>query len=169
MSAKRIKKKTTVLVALISMCVIVTAGIGAVSASDEPVGKVVITVFRLNQTDPEAPPIPIKTFEGSGPMSVTVIGNEHNDSANIIKEDKNGITEYKFENDALTTETMKLSERIDASARTRLYIYTTMQRHTTIEYPTDVPFNRLHCAGVQVQNLVTTRLTAGPTIAVDEL
>jgi len=161
------KKKATVLVALISMCVIVMAGFGAVSASDEPVGKVVITVFKLNQTDPEAPPIPIKTFEGSGPMSVTVIGNEHNDSANIIKEDKNGITEYKFENGALTTETMKLSERIDASARTRLY--TTMLRHTTIEYPMDVPFNRLHCAGVQVQNLVTTGLTAGPTIAVDEL
>ena len=160
------KKKTSVLVALISMCVIVTAGIGAVSASDEPVGKVVITVFRLSQTDPEAPPIPIKTFEGSGPMSVTVIGNEHNDSANIIKEDKNGITEYKFENGALTTDTMKLSERIDASARTRLYM---MLRHTTIEYPTDVLFNRLHCAGVQVQNLVTTGLTAGPTIAVDEL
>jgi len=47
------------------MCVIVTAGIEAVSTSDEPVGKVVITVFKLNQTDPEAPPIPIKTFEGS--------------------------------------------------------------------------------------------------------
>jgi len=159
------KKKTSVLVVLISMCVIVMAGFGAVSASDEPVGKVVITVFKLNQTDPEAPPIPIKTFEGSGPMSVTVIGNEHNDSANIIKEDKNGITEYKFENGALTTETMKLSERIDASARTLYYDAATYNHRI----PYGCSFNRLHYAGVQVQNLVTTGLTAGPTIAVDEL
>ena len=106
--------KATVFVALISMSLIATAGIGAITAaSDEPVGDVVITVYKINQTNPEAPPIPIKTFDGSGPMSVIVIGNEYDDSANIIKEDKDGITEYTFEDGsmAITKNGIQVPER----------------------------------------------------------
>ena len=44
------KKKTSVLVALISMCVIVTAGIGAVSASDETSGDHVNYVITVSYT-----------------------------------------------------------------------------------------------------------------------
>ncbi len=53
-----------------------------------------ITVYRINQTDPEATPIPVKTFTSSGPLSVMVIGDEHSDSAKIIKKDENGTTAY---------------------------------------------------------------------------
>ena len=124
---EKMNMKATILLALISMCLITTAGIGAVSASDEPVGDVVVTVYKINQTNPEAPSIPIKTFDGSGPMSVTVIGNEDG-SANIIKEDKDGITEYTFEDDTLTTKSMKPSKRIDASG-TRTYYEASTYNH----------------------------------------
>ncbi len=123
------KKKAAVFVAMISVCLIATAGIGAITAaSDEPAGDVVITVYKINQANPEAPPIPIKTFDGRGPMSVTVIGNEYDDSANIIKEDKEGITEYTFEDDTLTITSMQPSKRIDASG-TRTYYEASTYNH----------------------------------------
>ena len=74
------KKKATVLLALISMCLIATAGIGAVSASDEPVTGV--TVYEIN---PDGTTTVIKTFEGNGPMVATATANEDG-SINITKE-----------------------------------------------------------------------------------
>ena len=76
------KKKATVLVALISMCLIATAGIGAVSASDEPVGDYVITIFKIN---PDGTTTTIETFESSGPIVVKETMNEDG-SRNIIRE-----------------------------------------------------------------------------------
>ena len=77
------KKKATVLLALISMCLVVTAGIGAVSASDEA-PCAVIPVFKIN---PDGTTTVIETFEGCGPMVVTVTPNEDG-SPNITKEDR---------------------------------------------------------------------------------
>ena len=71
------KKKATVLLALISMCLIVTAGIGAVSACT-------ITVFKIN---PDGTTTVIETFEGCSPMAVMVTQNEDG-SINITKEDR---------------------------------------------------------------------------------
>ena len=71
------KKKATVLLALISMCLIVTAGIGAVSAC-------AITVFIIN---PDGTTTVIETFEGCSPMAVMVTQNEDG-SINITKEDR---------------------------------------------------------------------------------
>jgi len=71
------KKKTTVLLALISMCLIVTAGIGAVSAC-------AITVFKIN---PDGTTTVIETFEGCSPMAVMVTQNEDG-SINITREDR---------------------------------------------------------------------------------
>ena len=76
------KKKATVFLALISMCLIVTAGIGAVSASDE--APCAVTVGKIN---PDGTTTVVKTFEGSGPMVVTVTQNEDG-STNITKEDR---------------------------------------------------------------------------------
>ena len=65
------KKKTTVLLALISMCLIVTAGIGAVTASDEPVCTVTLGKINLDSTVTV-----LEIFESSGPLNVTVTQNE---------------------------------------------------------------------------------------------
>ncbi len=71
------KKKATVLLALISMCLIVTAGIGAVSACTTIVGKI----------NPDGTTTVIETFEGCSPMGVMVTTNEDG-SINITKEDR---------------------------------------------------------------------------------
>jgi len=128
------KKKATVLIALISMCVIVTAGIGAVSASDEPVGSV--TVGKIN---PDGTTTVIKTFESSGPMVVTATQNEDG-SMNITREEREMSEDELFSNKKIikkvkitpetelpidiegegfriTANTLEPSERIDASAR----------------------------------------------------
>ena len=65
------------MLALISMCLIVTAGIGAVSAC-------AITVFKIN---PDGTTTVIETFEGCSPMAVMVTQNEDG-SINITKEDR---------------------------------------------------------------------------------
>jgi len=89
------KKKTTVLLALISMCLIVTDGIGAVSASDETHG-VVIPVFKIN---PDGTTTVVETIEGSGPTVVTVTPNEDG-SINITKEDRQISEEEKIDDSA---------------------------------------------------------------------
>ncbi len=76
------KKKATVLVALISVCLIATAGIGAISASDEPVG--VVSVGKIN---PDGDLTVLGIFESSEPIDVTVTKDEDG-SMNITK---NGI------------------------------------------------------------------------------
>jgi len=91
------KKKTTVLLALISMCLIVTAGIGAVSASDETHG-VVIPVFKIN---PDGTTTVVETIEGSGPTVVTVTPNEDG-SMNITREDRQISEEEKIDDSAST-------------------------------------------------------------------
>jgi len=77
------KKKATVLLALISMCLVVTAGIGAVSASDEAP----CTTTTVSKINPDGTTTVIETFEGCGPMVVTVTQNEDG-SINITKEDR---------------------------------------------------------------------------------
>jgi len=77
------KKKATVLFALISMCLIVTAGIGAISASDEAP----CTVTTVGIINPDGTTTVIETFEGCSPMVVTVTPNEDG-STNITKEDR---------------------------------------------------------------------------------
>lgn len=72
------KKKATVLLALISMCLIVTAGIGAVSAC---------TTTTVSKINPDGTTTVIETFEGCSPMVVTVTQNEDG-SINITKEDR---------------------------------------------------------------------------------
>ena len=101
------KKKTTVLLALISMCLIATAGIGTISASDDAVASV--TLYKINLDDPEAPPIPIKTFEGNTSVSVMMSLND------------DGTVNIEEEGEVITTEDLKPSEKIDASARTLYY------------------------------------------------
>jgi len=135
------KKKATALAALISMCVIVTAGIGAVSASDEPVAG--ITMYKIN---PDGTTTPIKTFEGSGPMVVTATMNEDG-SMDMTKEDRR-ISEDELcgglgldncpnihkvtpetelpvniedENGGITAGILNPSEKIDASPMTTYY------------------------------------------------
>ena len=76
------KKKATVLLALISMCLIATAGIGAVSASDDASGDYVITTFKIN---PDGTTTPIETFESNGPIVVKETMNEDG-SMSITKE-----------------------------------------------------------------------------------
>ena len=138
------KKKATVLVALISMCVIVTAGIGAVSASDEPVGG--ITVGKIN---PDGTTTVIKTFESSGPIVVTVTRNEDG-SMNITKEEREMSEDELFSNREIieklkitpetelpidiegegfrtTAITLELSERIEPLLQ-RLYTAKRVQR-----------------------------------------
>ena len=91
------KKKATVLVALISMCVIVTAGIGAVSASDETSGdyvNYVITIFKIN---PDGTTTTIETFESSGPIVVKETLNEDG-SRNITKEEREMSEDELFSN-----------------------------------------------------------------------
>jgi hypothetical protein len=72
-----VKKKATVFLALISMCLIVTAGIGAVSACTTIVGKI----------NPDGTTTVIETFEGCSPMGVMVTTNEDG-SINITKIDR---------------------------------------------------------------------------------
>jgi len=72
------KKKATVLLALISMCLIVTAGIGAVSAC---------TTTTVSKINPDGTTTVIETFEGCSPMVVMVTQNEDG-SLNITKEDR---------------------------------------------------------------------------------
>jgi len=91
------KKKTTVLLALISMCLIVTAGIGAVSASDET-PSAVIPVFKIN---PDGTTTVVETIEGSGPTVVTVTPNEDG-SINITREDRQISEEKKIDTSART-------------------------------------------------------------------
>ena len=79
------KKKATVLLALISMCLIVTAGIGAVSACTTIVGKI----------NPDGTTTVIETFEGCSPMVVTVTQNEDG-SINITKEDRQISEEERY-------------------------------------------------------------------------
>ncbi len=76
------KKKATVLLALISMCLIATAGIGAVSASDEASGGVIVGKINPDGTNTE-----VKTIEGSGPMAVTATVNEDG-SMNITDDNR---------------------------------------------------------------------------------
>ncbi len=141
------KKKATVLFALVSMCLVVTAGIGAVSASDEAP----CTTTTVSKINPDGTTTVIETFEGCSPMVVTVTPNEDG-SLNITKEDRQ-ITEeerhlsnvYKGititpetelpvnivnENFSLTADVLKPSEKIDASARTLYYKATAWNYHT---------------------------------------
>ncbi len=80
------KKKATVLLALISMCLIATAGIGAVSASDEASGGVIVGKINPDGTTTE-----VKTIEGSGPMAVTATVNE--DGSMNITDDNRRVSE----------------------------------------------------------------------------
>ncbi len=79
-------KKTTVLLALISMCLIATAGIGAVSASDKPSDEPVggVSVGKINS---DGSLTVLGTFESSEPIDVMVTEDEDG-SMNITK---NGI------------------------------------------------------------------------------
>ncbi len=110
------KKKVTVLVVLISMCLIATVGIGAVSASDDPVGGVTVGIIS-----PEGAITPIKTFESSDPIDVTMTRNEDG-SMNISK---NGIRVSEDElSDSLSldkADALKPSEKIDAFAGRYLF------------------------------------------------
>ena len=143
------KKKTTVLVALISMCVIVTAGIGAVSASDETSGdhvNYVITIFKIN---PDGTTTTIETFESSGPIVVKETLNEDG-SRNITKEEREMSEDELFSNREIieklkitpetelpidiegegfrtTAITLELSERIEPLLQ-RLYTAKRVQR-----------------------------------------
>ncbi len=83
---KKMKKKATVLLALISMCLIATAGIGAVSASDEASGGVIVGKINPDGTTTE-----VKTIEGSGPMAVTATVNE--DGSMNITDDNRRVSE----------------------------------------------------------------------------
>ncbi len=65
------KKKTTVLLALISMCLIATAGIGAVSASDEPV-----CLVTLGKISPDGNLTVAGIYESSEYTNVMVSQNE---------------------------------------------------------------------------------------------
>ena len=80
------KKKTTVLLALISMCLIATAGIGAVSASDEPSDEPV-GVVSVGKINPDGSHTVLGIFESSEPTEGTVTRNE--DGSTSIT--KNGI------------------------------------------------------------------------------
>jgi len=143
------KKKTSVLVALISMCVIVTAGIGAVSASDETSGdyvNYVITIFKIN---PDGTTTTIETFESSGPIVVKETLNEDG-SRNITKEEREMSEDELFSNREIieklkitpetelpidiegegfrtTAITLELSERIEPLLQ-RLYTAKRVQR-----------------------------------------
>jgi len=102
------KKKTTVLLALISMCLIVTAGIGAVSASDET-PSAVIPVFKIN---PDGTTTVVETIEGSGPTVVTVTPNEDG-SINITREDRQIGKDRRFcKYFMLQSNSMELSHRL---------------------------------------------------------
>lgn len=85
------KKKATVLLALISMCLVVTAGIGAVSASDEAP----CTTTTVSKINPDGTTTVIETFEGCSPMVVTVTQNEDG-SINITKEDRQISEEERY-------------------------------------------------------------------------
>jgi hypothetical protein len=79
------KKKTAVLLALISICLIAMAGIVAVSASDEPVADVVyepIANVTLSKINPDGTTTLVKT----GNTSVTATLNE-NGTVNITTDD----------------------------------------------------------------------------------
>ncbi|MFZ2070754.1 MAG: hypothetical protein WAV32_03970 [Halobacteriota archaeon] len=132
-------KKATVLLALISMCLITTAGIGAVSASDKPVG--VITVGKIN---PDGSTTVAETFDVSGPTVVTVTKDEDG-SQKVTREDRQisedelsydvvkeitigpetelpvNIEEENFSLIADRADILEPSEQIDASARTLYY------------------------------------------------
>ena len=116
------------------MCLIATAGIGAVSAS----GDGGVTVGKIN---PDGTTTVVKTFEGNGPMAVKVTTNEDG-STDIVKEEKqisknelcgglgldNCPNSYKVtsetelpvnieaENGKITANTLEPSDEIDASA-----------------------------------------------------
>jgi hypothetical protein len=94
---EKMKKKVTVLLALISMCLVVTAGIGAVSASNEA-PSAVIPVFKIN---PDGTTTVVETIEGSSPTVVTVTPNEDG-SPNITREDRNISEEEKIDDSAST-------------------------------------------------------------------
>jgi len=85
------KKKATVLFALISMCLVVTAGIGAISASDEAP----CTTTTVGKINPDGTTTVIETFEGCSPMVVTVTQNEDG-STNITKEDRQITEEERY-------------------------------------------------------------------------
>jgi hypothetical protein len=93
------KKKATILLALISMCLIATAGIGAITASDETLGSVTVSKTNLDGTTTV-----VETFEGSGPMAVTATMNEDG-NINITKEDKQRIFSNDAKNDVYITST----------------------------------------------------------------
>ena len=110
------KKKATVLLALISVCLIVTAGIGAISASDEPV--VIATVSKINA---DGTTTVVKTFEGSGPMVGTATVNEDG-RINIPKAQETELpVNIEYENGSITADILEPAERIDASARNWYY------------------------------------------------
>ena len=143
------KKKTSVLVVLISMCVIVMAGFGAVSASDETSGdhvNYVITIFKIN---PDGTTTTIETFESSGPIVVKETLNEDG-SRNITKEEREMSEDELFSNREIieklkitpetelpidiegegfrtTAITLELSERIEPLLQ-RLYTAKRVQR-----------------------------------------
>ena len=103
----------------ISIIVLLALGVGlvAASASNEAVGYGAVTAGIIN---PDGTTTQIKTFEGSGFLSVNVTKNDDG-SITIVKEDKDGITVYTFEAGNITAETLKPSERIDVSGRTVYY------------------------------------------------
>ena len=106
---EKMKKKTTVSLALISICLVGLAGIVAVSASDEPVADVVyepIAGVTLSKINPDGTTTLVKT----GNTSVTVTSDE-NDTVNItidglqVSEDEPvaGVALYKINPDGTTT------------------------------------------------------------------
>ncbi len=110
---------------MISVCLIATAGIGAISASDEPLGGVTVGIIN-----PEGATIPIKTFESSDPLDVTMTKSKDG-SMNISK---NGIRISEDElNDSLSldkADALKPSEKIDAFAGRYLF-YAYVERFNT--------------------------------------
>ena len=114
------------------MCLIVTAGIGAVSACTTIVGII----------NPDGTTTVIETFEGCGPMVVTVTQNEDG-STNITKEDRQISEEERYlsnaykeiiitpetelpvnivnENFSLTAYVLEPYEKIDADWRRGYY------------------------------------------------